>query len=162
MSDWCDDIRSATADLKAVCVLAGATLPEGIPEIEFQPSPHKPPSRLPAGKMAVYAFYWNGVWLKIGAAGPKSNARYTSQHYSAGSAPSTLAGSLLKDTDFCALHPTANGDMRSWVKTNANRVNILFDASLGGGILLLAETFLHVRLKPKYERNRVKQEQVTT
>jgi len=43
----------------------------------------------------VYAFGAMAFGLKVGKVGPNSNARYTSQHYLVGSAPSTLAASLV-------------------------------------------------------------------
>jgi hypothetical protein len=152
MNDWQDQLKSTIEDLRTVCDLAKVRLPSQIPTIEFLRSPHKPPTRLHVGKRAIYAFYWNNSWLKIGIAGPKSNARYTSQHYRAGSAPSTLAASLLNDVDFCVIQPTAASDMAKWIKESTNRANILFDEAIGSDVLLLAEAFLHVRLKPKYER----------
>ena len=75
-------------------------------EIKMQPDairietlmmPHRAPLSLPKGKMAVYVFSDKERVLKVGKAGPRSQSRYTSQHYNAGSAPSTLAASILKD-----------------------------------------------------------------
>ncbi len=71
---------------------------------EALPAPHEQPG-LPDGYGAVYAFsladsYGEGVRagagrvLKVGRAGPNSDARFRSQHYGLG-AGSTLAGSLL-------------------------------------------------------------------
>jgi hypothetical protein len=51
--------------------------------------------------MAVYCFFLDGRALKIGIAGPNSDARFRSQHYNLNSARSTLAGSIFK-------YPTKN------------------------------------------------------
>lgn len=47
--------------------------------------PHHPKS-LPDGMMGIYTFWYNGNFIKIGKAGPKSNARFFSQHYNPKSA----------------------------------------------------------------------------
>src|SRR5436309_10093554 len=90
--NWRSDIEKALREFAAarafdLCVF----------EIEYLAAPHKPPSRLPPGKMAVYGFWLEGWrWLKIGKAGPNSSARYAYQHYN-GRAGSTCAGSLQSD-----------------------------------------------------------------
>src|SRR5438270_1170482 len=63
---------------------------------EWVPAPHRRPSSLPRGEQAVYVFMLGEVCLKIGKAGPKTQARFTSQHYGQ-SAPSTLSKSILSD-----------------------------------------------------------------
>jgi hypothetical protein len=54
------------------------------------------PSSLPPGEQAVYAFMLDDVCLKVGKAGPKTQARFTSRHYGQ-SAPSTLSKSVLRE-----------------------------------------------------------------
>lgn len=101
--------------------------------------------------MAVYGFWGDGRWLKIGKVGPNSNARYTSQHYIAGSALSTLAGSLAKDT---AMNGVVGFDPRApgvWIRASTHRVNILLPATRERALLSLLEAFLHLRLRPRYE-----------
>lgn len=99
--------------------------------------------------MAVYAFWSEGGWLKVGKVGPNSNARYTSQHYLAGSAPSTLAGSLMRSP------PTDNGfdpaQAGAWIRERTCRVNILLPAHQPRELLSLLEAFLHLRLRPRFE-----------
>ncbi len=51
------------------------------------------------GMMGIYIFELNGVCLKIGKAGEKSDARFRSQHYSPKSSQSNLAKSVLNDSD---------------------------------------------------------------
>lgn len=65
-------------------------------EIVNRGMPHKPKS-LPIGKMGVYIFIQDNRFLKIGKVGPKSSARFMSQHYNPKSAQSTLAASILLD-----------------------------------------------------------------
>jgi hypothetical protein len=91
------DPEAAIEDFSVVAELAGILLSPHDIEIEKLPAPHKPPSRLPPGKMAVYVFHSGTTCLKVGKAGPKSQARYTSQHYNPKSAMSTLAASMLAD-----------------------------------------------------------------
>jgi hypothetical protein len=45
--------------------------------------PHVP-TALPVGWQGVYCLQFEGAWLKVGKAGPKSAARWISQHYSPG------------------------------------------------------------------------------
>jgi len=102
--------------------------------------------------MAIYGFWYKGEWLKVGMAGPKSNARYTSQHYNPKSAPSTLAKSLLHDHDFSYSKSFNANTIGCWIRENCNRVNILMNSAHGLILLALLEAFLHVRLRPRYER----------
>jgi hypothetical protein len=53
--------------------------------VDINAAPHRPKG-LPTGKMAVYCFFLNGHALKIGVAGPKSDA------YGATRANSRLCG----------------------------------------------------------------------
>src|SRR5437868_1740867 len=93
-NDWRVDIEQALQDFTS----AGG-LTRDIFRTEYFAAPHKPPSRLPPGKMAVYGFWVKGWrWLKIGKAGPNSSARYAYQHYN-GCAGSTFAGSLRRDPE---------------------------------------------------------------
>ena len=94
-------------DFLAVAKFAGIELQREAIQIETLPMPHRPPRSLPTGKTAVYVFSERDRVLKVGRVGPRSQARYTSQHYNPRSAPSTLARSLLKDGEVvqrCGLH----------------------------------------------------------
>ena len=111
--------------------------------------PHSPTS-LPEGKMAVYLFFYKNECLKIGKAGPNSNARYLSQHYSPKSSQSNLAKSLLEDVKF----PVKNlneENIGDWIKQNVRRINILLDKDLNIYILNLIEAFTQLYFHPKYE-----------
>ena len=151
MNSWRDDIETGITAFLTVAELAGDPIARADLVIEYLAAPHRAPTRLPAGKMAVYGFWGDGSWLKIGKVGPNSNARYTSQHYNLGSAQSTLAGSLVNDSHMLAVaefDPNASG---VWIKAAAHRVNILMPASRQPGLLALLEAFLHLRVRPRYE-----------
>lgn len=151
MTDWRAEMAEALRCFLDVTRLGGITLEPEQLSVEYLPAPHRAPSRLPTGRMAVYAFWGDGTWLKIGKAGPNSNARYTSQHYNAGSAPSTMAASLVNSpimasvADFDRLAPG------EWIRTAAHRVNVLLPSTQPRELLSLLEAFLHLRLRPRHE-----------
>lgn len=149
---WCEDIRSALNDFSIVSELAGEEIVFEDEDVEFLPAPHVPPSRLPTGKMAVYAFWFDDDCLKIGKAGPNSHARYSSQHYNINSAGSTLARSIVNDSSMPDyLHNLDAGTLSEWIKRKTRRVNILLPSTRSETLLSLLEAFLHVRLRPRYE-----------
>jgi hypothetical protein len=152
MNDWRDEVIEAVEAFKQVATLGKAPLADDDIEIEFLEAPHRPPSRLPLGRMAVYGFWGDGCWLKVGLAGPKSNARYTSQHYNSGSAPSTLAMSLLSDARTASILRQSGDSPGQWLRESAHRVNILMRADKPRELLALLEAFLHLRLQPRHER----------
>lgn len=151
MSRWREDIEEALDAFRAVAHLAGSPMESADFRNEFLDAAHKAPAVLPAGYMAIYGFCQNGVWLKIGKAGAQSQARYTSQHYNPGSAPSTLAASLLRDATLVESQGFDKERPGNWIKMNCCRCNILLAAKHGKPVLSLLEAFLHVRLKPRYE-----------
>lgn len=147
--DWSPE--DVMEKFRVVAELAGVTLAEDDIRIEVLPAPHKPPSRLPAGTMAVYVFSLGSEFLKIGKAGPRSQARYTSQHYNPRSAASTLALSLLTDPDGPARGQADEATIGGWIRANVDRVNFIIKDSLGIHVLTLLESFLQCRLRPRYE-----------
>lgn len=151
MNDWRQDIEEAIEAFLIVASLGGLTPTTNDVEIEFLPAPHRPPTRLPRGKMAVYAFWGDGCWLKVGKVGANSSPRYTSQHYNPSSARSTLAGSLLKCPRIGQNSSFDPANPGSWLRGNAHRVNILLSTGFPYELLSLLEAFLHLRLKPRYE-----------
>ena len=152
MSNWKSMISEAVKDFQTVTVLASFPLSSNDFQIEYLESPHEPPSCLPPGKMAVYGFWHDGEWLKIGLAGPKSNARYASQHYNPNSAGSTLAGSLCCDPRIGNCTGFDISSAGNWIKSRCHRVNILVDSRQGPLVLAMLEAFLHLRLRPRYEK----------
>ena len=145
------DPNSALIDFRTVAQLAGVDLSSDDVRVELLPAPHVAPTRLPSGMMAVYVFSHAGEVLKVGKVGPNSQARYTSQHYNAGSAMSTLAGSLMADSERYGLSDMERSDIGPWIKANIDRVNFLLKAQLGIPVLTLLESFLQCRLRPRYE-----------
>jgi len=151
MNDWRKEIETALIAFVTVSQLANDPVQLGDLEVEFLDAPHVSPAKLPSRKMAIYGFWWNGTWLKIGKAGPNSNARYTYQHYDAMSAQSTLAGSLANDLQMNKVIGFDKQNPGEWIKASTCRVNILIAKYRRRELLSLLEAFLHVRLHPRYE-----------
>jgi len=151
MNDWRKEMEDALMAFVTVAELAGEPLKRDELLIEYLPPPHTPPSNLPAGKMAIYAYWWNDAWLKIGQAGAKSAARYTSQHYNPSSSKSNLSKSLVSDTLMHDIVEFDRNNPGTWIRQSTCRVNILIPAQRGKAMLSLLEAFLHVRLNPRYE-----------
>jgi hypothetical protein len=128
--------------------IIGTPLDEDDFYILYQPKNHIP-KKLPKKKIAVYSFVYNGIFLKIGQAGIKSNARYQSQHYYPSSSNSNLAKSILNDPMFKNF---LNEDMISgWIKENCERYDIIINSYLGKNTLNYIEGMLHMKYNPKYE-----------
>ena len=130
---------------------------------EAQPAPHLAHS-LPSGRCAVYVFslsrtYGSGCTaganriLKVGKAGPKSNARFQSQHYNPGAAPSTLAASLVQGFilwPYLGLNQITEAVVGDWIRQNTDRDNFYLterDQHLLGEL----ERYLRGRLGPAFE-----------
>ena len=139
------------ADFLVVAKLAGIEIQSEDICIEPLGMPHRPPSSLPKGKMAVYVFSDKERVLKVGKIGQNSQARYTSQHYNPRSSNSNLAKSLLKDEYVVQKYDVNNGNISDWIKKNTDRVNFLLDANVGMRALTLLEVFIQCRLLPVYE-----------
>ena len=90
--------------------------------------------------------------LKVGKAGPKSNA-FQSQHYNAGSAPSTLASRILENPEVwqrLGLSSPNAVSISTWLRARVDRDNF-FTAGDETGLRSLFEAFLHARLDPLFE-----------
>lgn len=127
--------------------------------IEIQNKSHKNP-KFCDGKMYVYSFWYNkiDVPLKIGKAGPKSKARYTSHHYNVNSSNSCLAKQILSDKEFVEKYNvdiSSGQSLSNWIHRNCQRINIEmpYDTSTGYDLftLELIEAILHNLYMPKYE-----------
>jgi len=112
--------------------------------------PHERPKCLTPGTMAVYTFIYKGEFLKIGIAGSNSEARYTSQHYSANSAPSTLAKSILADSQMQELGLDAS-NIGKWIQSNCRRIDFELPDTLSIFARDLIEKMLHYKYEPRYE-----------
>lgn len=149
------------ADFRASAKRIGLVLTEDI-QHEAQAAPHKPHG-LRTGKCAVYVFtlsekYGSGCpagahrVLKVGKAGPNSNPRFVSQHYT-GSARSTLAGSLRGCTILwpyigLTAEPASVAD---WMKEHCDRDNFYLAGADCDRALRALEVFLRGHLGPVYE-----------
>ena len=145
------DTDAILRDFRKAVNLAGVALAEDEIEVKSLPAPHQPPRPLTSGEMAVYVFLFQGRVLKVGKVGPKSQARYVSQHYNAGSAPSTLAASLLKRGPEVGLPAVDSNEMPEWIKKNTDRINFIMKAERGMHVLTMLEAFLQCRLRPVFE-----------
>lgn len=112
--------------------------------------PHKP-EKLPANKMGVYIFIYKEEFLKIGKVGPKSNARWQSQHYSPTSSQSNLAKSILKDKQNFKGSDLNEKNIGKWIKDNCHRYDILIDADSSIFSLDFIESALRYKFIPRYE-----------
>jgi len=125
--------------------------------------PHKPVA-LRKGWQGVYAFQFGTTWLKVGKAGPNSNARWVSQHYKATRSMSNLAWSLLQFAHLISFeHPslpkTLKDELRKvrpdaigdWIKQRTTRVNFAIKVELGPHALDRLERIAQAVLKPVFE-----------
>ena len=145
------DPSALRCDFVRVAEIAGHPISEDAIAIDTLRAPHMPPPRLQAGKMAVYVFAFGQTVLKVGKVGQKSSARFTSQHYRAGSAPSTLAASVRRHSVAIGALDLVEGQEGEWIKKNTDRTNFVLDATHGPALLTLLEAFLQCRLKPQFE-----------
>jgi hypothetical protein len=132
-------------------------------EVEDLGVPHRPVA-LPVGRQGVYTFQFQSAWLKAGKAGPKSGARWQSQHYKATRSMSNLSWSLLvfahrSSVEIPCLPPTLREQLRGvhpdemgdWIKRHTRRVNLLVSGSLDGATLTRLEDIAHEVLRPTFE-----------
>jgi len=138
-------------DFRRVAGLAGVDLSRDDIITQHLRAPHRPPSSLPRGKMAVYVFFLGDQCLKVGKAGPRSKARYTSQHYNPRSSRSNLAKSILAHRNELRLGTLNESSIRGWITQNTDRINFLIDRHVGMPTVSLLEAFLQCRLKPRFE-----------
>ena len=155
------ELKALVSDFQRVATIAGIQLcPAGV-LAEFLPAPHHRPSKLPAGRTAVYVFLVGDICLKVGKAGPNSHARFTSHHYNPKSSNSNLASSILSGIDKLmaavppetheSIHTTDGSSIGKWIERNCSRAHVYLGASLGDSPLCLLEDFVRCRLKPIYE-----------
>jgi len=145
------DLGAAIADdFTKAAALANVHIPRSDIEVAFLPSPHRPPSSLPTGKLAVYVFMFGTTCLKVGKAGPNSVARYCTQHYGF-NAPSTVAKSLLKRQGELGVSGITEQSAKDWICRYTARLDFLVPARYGVFALSLLEAFVQCRLSPMFE-----------
>ncbi len=88
--------------------------------------------------------------LKVGKAGPRSVARYCSQHYGM-NARSTLAKSLLANQSRIGVSGLDERNVGEWIRQNTHRFNFLLPSAYGIFAMTLLEAFVQCRLKPEFE-----------
>lgn len=119
---------------------------------------------LRAGKACTHFVIRALIWLKVGKAGPNSNARWQSQHYNSGAAMSNLACALLRYAQLgeaedprlpaafkLRLQGVKPEDIGDWIKQHTDRCNLLLDARLGRCLVSNLETLAIATLKPVFE-----------
>lgn len=146
-------------DFCQVAVLAGVPLSPADVKFEALPAPHRRPTRLPAGKMAVYVFCTQTRCLKVGKVGPKSQARFTTHHYAPASSMSNLSRSLLGACGGAYEGAPTIGapagltvkTVGAWVEANCCRYHFFLGADQLPALQSLLEAFLQCRLQPMFE-----------
>lgn len=131
--------------------LAGTRILRTAVSIQLLPAPHRPPSALPTGRMAVYVFAWKEQCLKVGKVGPKSGPRYCIQHYNVGSSKSNLAKSIIAAKCEMGLPSVTIENVGMWMKEKLDRTNFFLDSQHGMPLLTFLECLLQFRLRPKFE-----------
>jgi len=123
-------------------------------------APHQPGDLRP-GHGAVYVFTLTSSSvalagpnraLKVGKAGPKSNARFRYQHYKSGSSNSTLAGAIENNPilwSFIGL-TILNKYVGEWIRENTDRDNF-YIAEDKKELIYLFEVYVKARLGPVFE-----------
>jgi hypothetical protein len=138
----------------------GIDLPLNAISHDGSPAPHRTHD-LPAGKGAVYVFTLPANAnapagpnraLKVGKAGPNSNARFRYQHYKSGTANSTLAGAIENNPilhRYIGLRETPD-EVGAWIKQSTDRDNF-YVVGDRRDVLGILEVFIKGRLGPVFE-----------
>ena len=93
-----------------------------------------------------------GRALKVGKAGPNSNARFRYQHYKSGSAMSTLAGAIENNPMLWSYigYCESSQDVGEWIRKNTDRDNFYIHEDKREYIGLL-EVYIKANLGPVFE-----------
>lgn len=148
------DPQALARDLVSISALAGVPLTATEIRHELLRAPHKRP-KLPAGVYAIYVFSLSSnplTVLKVGKAGPKSKARFESQHYSPGSSNSNLSKSLLSNQnrwDSLGIQALDEDRVGDWIRANTDRDHFFFETE--APLVTLFEAFLQCKLRPLFE-----------
>lgn len=151
-----EEVKSCYEEL---CKLANLN----IKSIEINDSNHINIPKLRDNKMGIYIYIYGNEYLKIGKAWTNSDARWVYQHYNFNSSPSNLASSIKSDKQFCDknnIHIDSLSEkeqvevIKTFIKSRLKRINIIIERNNDEEdyfILNLLESWLHYKLKPKYE-----------
>jgi hypothetical protein len=118
--------------------------------LDFQSGSHKRPAPL-RNERAVYLFFQEGAWLRIGQTG--YSPRFTSQHYGTRRAGSNFALDIWKNRREFG-YTGQEDDISNWIFENFGRANIRVPQVFGPELTQLLEAFLHMNLKPRFEGRR--------
>lgn len=130
---------------------------------EVLPAPHRP-TTLPAGSTAVYVFALSaaagqsapcgtGTVVKVGKAGPNSEARFRYMHYNPGSSNSNLAKSLLTHPilwPWLGIQHLTFNSVGDWIRANLDRTNFFLPAG-HPQILATLEVYIRARVGSVFE-----------
>jgi hypothetical protein len=136
-------------DFTRAAELANSPVAAADIKVEILPKPHTRPQLL-VGMQAVYVFMHGDKCLKVGKAGPKSFARYSSHHYGP-HAPSTLAKSIIARQSELGVSDIAMEEVADWMFQELDRVGFLIPSTYGLLVLSLLEAFVQCRLQPRFE-----------
>ena len=120
-------------------------------EFEFYEAPHSPPSPLLENQRAVYLFFREEEWLRIGQTG--YSPRFTSQHYGTRRAGSTFAKDIWENRQEFGFSDTEE-NVGTWIMQNCGRANIRLPIGWPKEVSPLLESYLHYRLRPRFEGTR--------
>ncbi len=143
-----DEVTTVMKQIETLSVTLGHPILSTDYYVEDLGCKHQWPKQLPKGYIAVYFFFEGDVALKIGKANAKSKARFTSQHYRINTTKSTLAKSLMNDSD---RHFDDAGEVKNWMLNNLQRINVLIKEDKGKAATELVEAIMHYRFRPTYE-----------
>ena len=122
----------------------------------FQYARHERPKPLQSNQRAIYIFFKDDRWLRIGQT--DYSARFTSQHYGVRRARSTLAKDIRDHGDAFGFSGSDN-EIGNWILGNCGRADLRLpvqgvEPKAGEYFAKLLESYLHYRLQPRFEGRR--------
>jgi hypothetical protein len=145
------DTRQLITDFTRVSALSGIPVDEQDIRHESIRAPHQNP-KFPRSCYALYVFSLTtdgSFVLKVGKAGPRSAARFESQHYLPGSCNSNLGKSIVLNRaqwSKLGISSVELATIGDWLRNNTDRDHFFLSAS--PFVINLFEAFLQCRLPP--------------
>ncbi len=146
--------RDLIRDFIQVSMIAGTPISENQIRHEVITPPHNGLT-LPSKNSVIYVFSLSSnpaLVLKVGKAGPKSGARFVSQHYLPGSCTSNVAKSVCVERhtwELLGISSINEETVGAWLRAYTDRDHFFIEQ--GSLVLNLLECFLQCRLKPLFE-----------
>jgi len=120
------------------------------------------PSRLSKEQQGVYAFVTDTGCIKVGKAGPNSQARWNSHHYNVDEkSSSTMTKSMIKYKEMVkAIYPVNkhaeiddlnDNNIGNWIKSNTSRMEFIISAKESKFVLNFLEAIVQLKLQPIFE-----------